>query len=69
MTYESRVHESHSALPSLKTLVVDPRQDSGENRTRSAGASDDGRRAFVEDHNVVADGGHVGVAAAGAIVC
>jgi len=68
VTYESRVHESHSRLPNLKPLVVDPREDRGEHRTRSARASDDSRRAFVEDDDVVADGGDVGVAAAGAVV-
>jgi hypothetical protein len=68
-TYKSRVHESDSRLPDLETLVVDACQDGGEHGARSAGAADDGRRAFVKDDDVVADGGNVGVAAAGAVVC
>ena len=68
ITHESRVHESHSRLANLETLVVDPRQNGSEYRARSAGASDDGRRAFVEDDDVVAYRGDVGVPAAGAVV-
>jgi hypothetical protein len=69
MTYQSRVHETYSRLPNLKTLVIDAREDGGEHGARSAGAADYGRRAFVEDDDVVADGRDVGVAAAGAVVC
>jgi hypothetical protein len=67
-TYKSRVHKSHRGLPSLEPLVVDAGQDGGEHRGRCAGAANQGRGAFVEDHDVVADGGDVGVAAAGAVV-
>jgi hypothetical protein len=56
MIYESRVHESDSGLSNLETLVVDAREDGGEHRARSACASDDCRRAFVEDDDIVADG-------------
>ena len=69
LTYKSRVNKSDSRLPNLKPLIVDARQNGSEHRARRAGAADDGRGAFVEDDDVVADGRDVGVAAAGAVVC
>jgi len=68
-TYKDGVHESHSRLSGFQALVVDARQHGGEDGARGAGAADDGREEFVEDDDVVAHGGDVGVAAAGAVVC
>jgi hypothetical protein len=66
---QCRVDESDRRLAGFETLVVDAGEDGGEDGARSRGAADEGGSAFVEDDDVVADGGDVGVAAAGAVVC
>lgn len=62
------VYKADRGLPNCKALLVDAVKDRGEDRGRGEGASDQCGRSIIEYDNVVSDGGHVGVTAAGTIV-
>lgn len=65
---QSRVDKANRLLASLETLLVDSRNQGREHGRGSGSATDESRGAFVEDDDVVAHGGDVGVAASGGVV-
>lgn len=52
-TYQSRVHEANSALVGQKTVLVDPRQNGGEDGRRSRGATLDNGETIEDVQDTV----------------
>lgn len=59
---QSWIDESDRRFPGFEPLIVDASENRREGGGGGAGASDESREAFVEDYDVVADGGDVGIA-------
>lgn len=67
MLVQSRVQEAHRPLASRRALLVDERDDGGEDGRGEAGAEDDGLGAVVEEVEEGAVGGDVRETAAAAV--
>lgn len=65
---QSRVYEADRLLAGLETLLVDSRNQRREHGRGSGRSANESWGAFVEDDDVVADGGDVGVATSGGVV-